>query len=62
MEEGSRRKKRGHTQPKRPPPGQRIPLNPLVKSAYIFICTDLFLQAYNCHLSLLVENLLVTIY
>ena len=45
-------------------------LNPLVKSEYIFSCTDfllavtcdLLLQAYSCHLSLLVENLLVKNY
>ena len=28
-EEGSQRKKRGRTQPKRPPPGQQIPIKPL---------------------------------
>jgi len=29
IEEGSRRRKRGRTQPKRPPPGPRIPIKPL---------------------------------
>lgn len=28
-EEGSQRKKRGRPQPKRPPPGQQIPIKPL---------------------------------